>query len=331
MRDVVLIVTDSREPNVAKVIEHLDAARNRYVRVDVDNFLRDSRVTFKETKGVCSWVLRVNGEDVSDKDVCSVWHRRPPSPKASESVHPLYREFVENETAKFLWDLWTSLDADLFWMNHPRTTRLLEFNKLYQMKIASGVGLLTPETLVTNDPGTAMSFITTHGGSVAMKIFGGSVIQDEEGETLTVLTHRVSGRRAKQWLSGIECGPVMLQEYIEKQLELRVTMVGDRIFSCAIHSQDSQRTKDDWRRYDFDKVKHEIYRLPRLIEKKLRLFMRRSGITFGAIDLVLEPSGRYVFLEVNPNGQWGWIEHLTGMPISQCIAETLAHPPLGDT
>ena len=330
MRDTILIVTDSKEPNVARVTQHLDAARHRYVRVDVDKFLRESRVTFSETKGACSWILRVNGEDVSDKDVCSVWYRRPSSPQASESVHPLYGEFVENETAKFLWGLWTSLNADLFWMNHPHATRLLEFNKLYQMKIASDVGLSTPETFVTNCPSDAMSFVDAHGGSVAIKIFGGAVIQDEEGETLTVLTHRVSRRQVKQWLDGIECGPVMLQEYVEKRLELRVTVVGDRIFSCAIHSQDSRRTREDWRRYDFDRVRHEACRLPRSMEKKLRLFMRRCGITFGAVDLILKPSGKYVFLEVNPSGQWGWIEHLTGMPISRCIAQTLAHPPSTD-
>ncbi len=327
MRDTILIVTDSKEPNVARVTQHLDAAHHQYVRVDVDKFLQGSRVTFRETKGACSWVLRINGGDVSDKDICSVWHRRPSSPKASESIHPLYREFVENETAKFFWGLWTSLDIDFFWMNHPRATRLLEFNKLYQMKIASDVGLPTPETLVTNSPSDAVSFIDAHGGSAAMKIFGGAVIQNEEGEMLTVLTHRVSRRQAKRWLGDLGCGPVMLQEYIEKQLEFRVTVVGGRIFSCAIHSQDSQRTKDDWRRYDFDAVKHEVCCLPSAVEEKLRLFMQRCGISFGAIDLILDPDGRYVFLEVNPSGQWGWIEHLTGMPISQCIAETLASPP----
>jgi putative transposase len=48
------------------------------------------------------------------------------------------------------------------------------------------------------------------------------------------------------------------------------------------------------------------------------------GLAYGAVDLILEPSGNYVFLEVNSMGQWHWIEHLVGLPISEAIAEFLA-------
>lgn len=118
----------------------------------------------------------------------------------------------------------------------------------------------------------------------------------------------------------------MLQEYVEKALEFRVTIIGGRIFTCAIHSQDSERTRHDWRRYDFEKVKHEVYQLPVEVEQKLLALMKEWGLVYGAMDMILTPSGEYVFLEVNPTGQWGWIEYLTGMPISRTIAELLMNP-----
>ena len=124
----------------------------------------------------------------------------------------------------------------------------------------------------------------------------------------------------------ITATPLMAQEYIEKKLELRVTIVGQKVFACAIYSQDSERTKEDWRRYDFDNVRHEQYQLPKEVEAHLMEFMAVCNLTFGAIDMILTPSGRYVFLEINPSGQFGWIEDLTNMPISKAIAETLSNP-----
>ena len=117
--------------------------------------------------------------------------------------------------------------------------------------------------------------------------------------------------------------PVMAQEYVPKKLELRVTIVGEKIFTCAIYSQGSEKTKIDWRHYDSEKVKHEIFKLPKEIEHKILLFMKEAGLKFGAIDMILTPKDEFVFLEVNPSGQFGWIEDLTGMPISKSIAELL--------
>jgi len=121
--------------------------------------------------------------------------------------------------------------------------------------------------------------------------------------------------------------PILAQEYIEKKLELRITIVGQKMFTCAIHSQDSEQTRIDWRRYDFRNVKHLPYQLPEKIKQKLHKLMKIWNLSFGAIDMILTPEGKYVFLEINPNGQWLWIEQLTEMPISRVIAELLANPP----
>ncbi len=119
----------------------------------------------------------------------------------------------------------------------------------------------------------------------------------------------------------------MVQEYVPKDVELRVTIVGRKVFACAIHSQDSELTKHDWRKYDFGNVRHELCTLPGEVEQNLIALLRFWNLSYGAIDLVRTPDGRYVFLEINPNGQWGWIEELTGAPIAETIAETLANPP----
>ena len=117
----------------------------------------------------------------------------------------------------------------------------------------------------------------------------------------------------------------MAQEYVPKKLEFRVTVVGHQVLACAIYSQDSERTKDDWRRYDFAKVKHENRVLPEDINIALLRLMDKCCLTYGAMDMILTPEGEYFFLEVNPSGQYEWIENLTKLPISRSIAEALAN------
>jgi glutathione synthase/RimK-type ligase-like ATP-grasp enzyme len=118
--------------------------------------------------------------------------------------------------------------------------------------------------------------------------------------------------------------PVVVQEYVPKQVELRITVVGDRVFAAEIDSQASPMARHDWRAGDPRTMAHRRHPLPlKEAERCLRL-TRALDLCFGAIDMVLTPGGEYVFLEINPNGQWGWIQDLTGMPIAEVLAEILA-------
>ena len=259
--------------------------------------------------------------------VKSVWYRRPVMPKAPPSIKEEYASFVEEEWRACLWSLYTTLDA--FWVNPPLIGhRLLEHNKLLQLRTAASVGFATPNTIITNEATELSTFCECQGGTIVVKTIKGHFFRrDDREESFVIYTNPVSTDLLNLYKDDIRLAPVMAQEYVPKKLELRVTIVGKQIFACAIHSQESERTKHDWRRYDFEKVKHEPYQLPPELEKKLLQLMDVWGLSFGAIDMILTPDDRYVFLEINPNGQWGWIEQLTGMPISLAIAELLVNPP----
>ena len=325
MRNKVLVVTRSDEPNVQRVIPILRAKGVPVVRMNTDTFLYDTEITFLSTKKDDELVLHCPESGVlSLSEVQSVWYRRPPTPKAHPNTNPLYKEFAENESGKFLWSAWSTLKSPAVqWVNHPLALKLLEFNKLYQLRAAANVGLLIPETLVTNKVGEAIVFCEKHGGRVALKTFGGNNLKDARGNNLVIYTRGITKRELLEHSDGMKYAPVMLENYVPKKIELRVTVVGDAIFACGIHSQDSSRTKDDWRKYDFPKVKHEVFTLPKGIQEKLLRFMKSLDISFGAIDMVLTPDDDFTFLEVNPSGQWGWIEAITGMPISEAIANLL--------
>lgn len=330
MKDYILILTNKDDESVEPVIKEIEKIKAKFFRFNTESFPLTTAIELALLNG--KLIGSLNNENgnilVNWKIVKSVWYRRPASvwiedEKLTESC----ARFIKNESSAALWSLYTSLEV--FWMNHPLVSqRLLEHNKLYQLKEVSDMGLAVPDTLITNNPDKLLQFCRNHKGTAAVKLLkGGWFVKEGSNVPLFVFTQKITEEEIRKRSDEIRLAPVLVQEYIEKKLELRITIVDKTIFTCAIHSQDSEQTKIDWRQYDFKNVKHEIWQLPAEIETKLLLLMKKWGLTYGAIDMILTPNGEYVFLEINPNGQWFWIEQLTGMQISKAIAETLANPP----
>ncbi len=100
-------------------------------------------------------------------------------------------------------------------------------------------------------------------------------------------------------------------------------VIGSQILSCRIDSQASSKTIIDWRHYDITNVEHKHVDLPEDIQNKLQNFMKMIDLRYGAIDLIETPEHNFIFLEINPSGQWEWIANLTGLPIPEAVAKML--------
>jgi len=118
---------------------------------------------------------------------------------------------------------------------------------------------------------------------------------------------------------------IKFQENVPKALELRITIVGQRVFTAAVNSQIFQGATYDWRKQGRTlKDAWQAYDLPPDVEKKLLQLMAEFGLNYGAIDMIVTPDGEYVFLEINPVGEFFWLEIFSPhFPISQAIAEIL--------
>ena len=122
----------------------------------------------------------------------------------------------------------------------------------------------------------------------------------------------------------IAYAPCLLQRHIPKRLDVRVTVIGASVFAVAIRSQDHPEARNDWRRGSTLQLAHELHALPSPIEQLCARLVRELGLAFGAIDLVLTPDGEYVFLEINPNGQWAWIQQICPkVPLRETLADLL--------
>ena len=330
MEPTVLIVTNSRDESALAVLAELDRLGTPYLRFDAETFPEEKVIAMSlSSSGLIGTLQDAFGSELLRLDnVRSVWYRRPLRSWISSHLPAGHAQFVQEESRAALWSLYTALGA--FWMNPPlQGVHLLQHNKLHQMQAATRLGLRVPDSIITNDPDALLGFTNAHGGTIAVKIIKGNsfVREDSPAIPLHVFTNVLHATEIAEHRDDIRLCPVFAQEYVPKRLEFRITIVAGRVFACAIHSQDSEETRHDWRRYDFARVKHELYHLPAEIEDKLKLLLAQLKLNFGAIDMIVTPEDEHVFLEVNPSGQWGWIERLTGMQISRAIAETLANPP----
>lgn len=316
----VLIISSERDEHAGAVATQLTGLGVEHHLLDLAQFPETIGLVLRYANGASpSALLRgVNGADIDLARVRAVWYRRPqPFGIPASLSRPSHRTFAYSESHEAIAGLWQTLDV--FWMNHP-TRDEVAARKAYQLGVASSCGLEIPATLISNDPSEVGRFLAERGSNGTIyKSF--SATQQEWRETRLVRDEELAV------LDQVRHAPVIFQEYVPARFDLRVTVVGDQIFAAAIHSQDTQYHVDF--RIDMNRAKVEAHELPTGVASRLVEFMRRLGLVYGAIDMRLTPDGRYVFLEVNPAGQWLFIEGRTGQPISAAVAQTLAGRPNG--
>jgi glutathione synthase/RimK-type ligase-like ATP-grasp enzyme len=268
------------------------------------------------------YIYRNWGPGIPLDRIGSIWYRRP-----GAFVLPRYssvqtERFAANELAMALGGILRSMDC--FWMNRPGAIVEADY-KVDQLVRATGIGLCVPDTCITSQPAHAKSFVTEHAGKVVIKVMGDPDIYapDEGAEVVgNIFTSRVAESDLMKFDRVVDA-PILLQEEISKQADIRVTIVGDAVFAVSIESPTGEASEVDVRKGGGPNLPHHIIELPILLRQQLVRLAHSYDLSFAAIDLVLAESGNYVFLELNPNGEWGWLERVTDLNISSSVATTL--------
>jgi glutathione synthase/RimK-type ligase-like ATP-grasp enzyme len=310
----VLILAPERDEHAIAVKRHLELLGNEADVLDTSLFPEACRLAqwYRCCNKERRLALDVQGRILQMERYGSVWWRRPQVPRLSDQMlRASHREFAANEVHEALMGLWYSLDAR--WVNDPVRDQVAQ-RKAYQLKIAQEVGLRIPTTLMTNDPDEARRFVDARAyRKVVYKSF--SSTEQEWRET------RILRDDEMLLLDQVSHAPVIFQHYVEAKYDLRISTVGDELFPAAIHSQQTDYTVDC--RIDISQAKIAAVEIPDDIEDRLRELKRCLGLVYGAIDMRLTPEGDYVFLEINPGGQFMYIEAATGLPIANAMAAEL--------
>ncbi len=322
---MILILSDYTDRHVEQVALWLERAGALYFWYDPAEFPAHSQVRLRHTPtGERSFLIESRHGTINLDSVHVVWTRRPGKPSCPSAIQDDgVRRYVESECDNLMKDLWESLDAVWFPAPRPHIQRMQRKNM--QLKLAADIGFRIPETLITNDPEAFLDFYEAfgHGGEhgIISKILSPS-FQRTLGATYVRYTEPV-GPTDVTAKNSLKVGPAIFQRYVPKDREIRVTVVGSEVFAAAIESQKTRRTQCDWRRYDHGHTPHAPHKLPPDVASMCRQLVHNMQLLFGTIDLVLTPEGDYVFLEINPNGQYLWLENLTGLPISRAVAQQL--------
>jgi glutathione synthase/RimK-type ligase-like ATP-grasp enzyme len=195
--------------------------------------------------------------------------------------------------------------------------------KALQLVKASEAGLTTPHTLISNDQAQVRMFVDALGDAeCAIKPLVAVGVTDSNGYRLPLTTTLPPGHS----LESVAAAPTIFQPYVEKAFELRCVVIGERIFAAKIHSQATEATRRDWRAGE---PEHEVFELPEEVKASVRRLMASFELNFASLDMIVTPDGEFVFLELNPNGQWLWLELELGMPLVASMADLLTSRLVG--
>lgn len=301
---MLLIITHKTDFTADFIINKLNNRNLAYKRFNCEDVL-NYELEFRFTPSLS---YKLFGED----QFHSVWFRRTQLPELNHS-QVSERLYLLNEIDSFISNMFSVIDAR--WISDPFAVYKAE-NKLFQLKMAATIGFNIPKTIITTSKDKLKYFASSVERSLVIKPLSETRI-DQDNCLGFLFTNRIPEKYIAA-LDEFDLTPAIIQEEIVKRKEFRITVVGDKAFSASVDSQSDPETTTDWRK---KKLRFMASPIPNNIETLCIQIVKGLGLAFGAIDLIEDVDGNFIFLEINPNGQWAWIETDTGLPISDALID----------
>ena len=256
-KPAVLIVSNSGDVHVPLVSRRLEALGVDHVLLDTFTFGTTTTANF-EIGARTGIELKVGTRRISFDEITAVWYRRPEMPRVSEAWSREAQTFAQQEQKAFLDGILTQLTCR--WVSPIQAIRHAG-NRPVQLSEARRLGFTVPTTLISQDPARIQRFRQAVGVPLVAKVVGKGPPRAEtiEGQYV-VFTQKLDDKVLDDQATLAAC-VALYQPYVHKKFELRVTVVGDEVFACRIDSQNSVKTRVDWRNYDLKNPPHSAYEL----------------------------------------------------------------------
>jgi hypothetical protein len=312
----VLVVVSNREDVTADwLVLELRRRAAAFIRLNTEDYPADIRLRWTLTDAVLAGPFgRLKAAEVD-----AVWWRRPLPPSASDGRTPAEAAWASREARVALDGFWSATSAH--WVNHPAANEAADC-KPEQLLRACRFGFEVPPTLLSSSADEVRDFAEAHGQRIITKALVDGRVPVASGGYRLLPTVLLDETQLAD-LSSLGPEPAFFQALIPKAFDLRVTVIGDQSYACRIDSQDQPLAAVDWRRGDAAAMPHTAVDLPDDVARRCVKLTASYGLRFAAIDLACTPDGRFVFFELNANGQWAWVEQLTGLPLAARLADEL--------
>ncbi|MBI5069039.1 MAG: alpha-L-glutamate ligase [Deltaproteobacteria bacterium] len=310
---MILLVSHRGDPHLGPVLAGLLRRRQRTAILDTGRFPTLGRLDLRLGGAGLERLRVAAGPGTFEaREIAAVWWWRP-LPCEPDRRMPLasHREVARLETAAALGGLLRCTRA--LWVNEPAAAREAE-HKVWQLRLARECGLAVPRTCVTGLPAQARAFLR----EVAP---GRAVFKALDVRPETWRETRLVGPEERSLLPLLRHAPVLFQEHVPG-VDLRVTCVGRRLFAAEIDARHTSSPHDY--RLALGQARVRPARLPAEVRRGLRTLLSRLGLRYGAVDLRRSADGEHLFLEVNPAGQFHFVEQRTGQPIGEALCDLLA-------
>ena len=311
----VLLFTNKEDVTTDFVVQELKQRNIDFYRFNTEDLSKSIEINLDFDNDQYLLIDKFEKKEYNLLEFTDIYYRRPELPKYDDNnLTEGEKSFLQVEIYYTLEGVYRLLSKK-HWFNNVYAIRNAE-NKIYQLLLAKEIGLTIPPTLISNQYSHIRRFIE-HGKHIIKPVHNARIMDEKHPQI--VYTSEVTQEIKKE---EAEFNINYFQSKIEKRCDVRATFVGEKCYAVAIDSQFLEDTCVDWRKGEHV-LRHTPIELPHDIRTKCLLLMAKLDLNFGAIDFVLDDQGNYVFLEINPNGQWAWIEHMTGLPISKEIVKCL--------
>ncbi|GAA2633432.1 ATP-grasp ribosomal peptide maturase [Streptomyces vastus] len=308
----VLILTSEEDVTADMVVAKLHEAGVPVMRLDPADLPGKAVLSAHYAHGDFEGHLSVNGHVLTMGGLRSVWVRRPGEP-AAHAAQP--SAWLTAETRQALFGMLYSVPTR--WMNHPRNADQARL-KPWQLRAAHLSGFAVPPTVITTSPRLAQQFAEEHRDVVVKSASG-----PPPGDPTLALPTTLIGPDSD--FSGVAAGPALLQRYISKRADIRLTCVSTRLFAARKTAEPDQVDG----RYGDTEHTWEAVSVPERVGKSVREYVAMAGLAYAAFDFAEDEEGFWWFLECNQSGQFGFVELETGQPISEAVALWLAQRKAG--
>jgi len=319
---LIVIISNTNDATADFFQRRLEMHQVSHVRLDTEYLLAEP-VHFAIGDGRIVTRVSAGHKAVDVNKVTAIYYRRPVTPNTPAGASIGMRRWIANEV-RSAWGGLLATNPSITWVNHPLAISGAAY-KPEQLVRAARMGLNVPETVVTTDVACATDFCRTHSWNVVTKPIGhGEIRAAIEADDRVVYTSALNDSHERIMTRVAVC-PTLLQRRITKDIDVRVTVVDSECMAVALHSQDSSVSAVDCRRDNMRDMRYSRLRLPTELEQSVIDYTKSYGLTFSAIDLVRDREGVYWFLEINPAGQWAWLEQVADVPISDALIRCLTH------
>lgn len=314
----VLLLGSHNDPHVSELATHVNRLGGIPFIFDATSLENTIHISFSNgfEKNRAELLLK-NGERLNLCDIDSIWFRLKPIVPLPE-----WGPF-ESSAASFAQGEWRTAVRSLqlfskkaHWIN-PVEEQSYISSKPVQLELASSIGFRIPDTAITNDPQVVLNLIQKH-PRVIYKSLNWFTFPDQTG----IMTTEIRKTDVSKQANAVKRAPGIYQQFIEKDYELRITIISNHVFSARVRTPKNGNASIDWRHAHLEDI-FEKCEIEKNLAEMLLKFHKSAGLHFGTYDLIVTPKGEYFFLECNPAGQFLWLEDCLGMQIMDAIAREL--------